>query len=183
MVLTETPKVNFDTKLHDFSLRSTDETIITLKDVIGKNGILIMFICNHCPYVKAIIENIIETAAMAKKNDFGVVAIMPNDFRKYKDDNFENMKDFAKKNQFNFPYIIDEKQDIAKKYRAVCTPDFFCFNKYRRLQYRGRITALKNLKPIMPYKNELMESINLIIKTNKGPIIQYPSIGCSIKWK
>ena len=89
MVLTETPKVNFDTKLHDFSLRSTDETIITLKDVIGKNGILIMFICNHCPYVKAIIENIIETAAMAKKNDFGVVAIMPNDFRKYKDDNFE----------------------------------------------------------------------------------------------
>ena len=183
MVLTETPKVNSGTKLHDFSLMSTDDEIITLKDVIGKNGILVMFICNHCPYVKAIIENIIETAAMAKKNNFGVVAIMPNDFQKYKDDNFENMKIFAKKNQFNFPYIIDEKQDIAKKYCAVCTPDFFCFNKYRRLEYRGRITALKNLKPIRPNKNELIESINLIIKTNKGPLIQYPSIGCSIKWK
>ena len=183
MVLMQTPKVNFDIKLHDFSLVSTDERTITLKDVMGKNGILIMFICNHCPYVKAIIKNITETAVMAKRNNFGVVAIMPNDFHKYEEDNFENMKKFAKKNQFNFPYILDEKQDIAKKYSAVCTPDFFCFNKYKSLKYRGRITALKNLKPIMPYRNELMESINLIIKTNKGPDNQHPSIGCSIKWK
>ena len=183
MVLMQTPKANFDTKLHDFSLMSTDDNIIKLKDVMGENGVLVMFICNHCPYVKAIIRNIIETAAMAKKNNFGVVAIMPNDFQKYEDDNFDNMKSFAKKNNFNFPYLLDEKQDIAKKYRAVCTPDFFCFNKYRKLEYRGRITALKNLKPITPYKNELIESITLIIKTNKGPDNQHPSIGCSIKWK
>ena len=93
------------------------------------------------------------------------------------------MKKFAKENAFNFPYLLDEKQDIAKKYEAVCTPDFFCFNKYRELKYRGRIAALKNLKPLKPFKNELVESINLIVETNNGPDNQYPSIGCSIKWK
>ena len=183
MILTETPKDNLKIKLHDFCLNSTENKMTTLKDVIRKNGILVMFICNHCPYVKVVIKNIIETAKIAEKINFGVVAIMSNDFKKYEDDNFENMKKFAKENAFNFPYLLDEKQDIAKKYEAVCTPDFFCFNKYRELKYRGRIAALKNLKPLKPFKNELVESINLIVETNNGPDNQYPSIGCSIKWK
>ena len=182
MVLTKTPICNFGEKANSFKLKGTDGKIHNLEDHLGKNGLLIMFICNHCPYVKAIIRDIVEDCKNLKKEGVNSIAIMSNDTKEYPEDSFENMKIFSKKFNFTFPYLIDETQEIAKKYGAVCTPDFFGYNSKLELQYRGRIRELKDLKPINAGESDLSKAMQLIIKTGKGPKEQIPSMGCNIKW-
>ena len=182
MSLTETPVCNFGEKIKEFKLISTEGTFISLKDIKGKNGTLIMFICNHCPYVKAIIEELVDVTNKISKLGINSVAIMSNDVNNYLEDSFENMKKFAKINNFKFPYLYDETQKIAQNYGAVCTPDFFGYNKNNELQYRGRIREMKNLKPTEG-ASDLLSAMELIAKTSNGPKQQYPSMGCNIKWK
>ena len=182
MVLTKTPICNFGEKTKSFELKGIDDQLHKLEDHIGKNGLLIMFICNHCPYVKAIIKDIVEDCKNLKKEGVNSIAIMSNDTKEYPEDSFENMKIFSKKFNFSFPYLIDDTQEIAKKYGAVCTPDFFGYNSKLELQYRGRIRELKDLKPINSDESDLSKAMRLIIKTGEGPKDQIPSMGCNIKW-
>ena len=182
MVLTKTPICNFGEKAHDFHLKGIDEKYYDLNNCAGKNGTIIMFICNHCPYVKAIIKDLVNDTNNLMKIGINSVAIMSNDTKNYPEDSFENMKLFAKENNFNFPYLIDETQEIAKKYGAVCTPDFFGYNNKRELQYRGRIRELKELKPVSLGNSELWGAMKTISETQKGPKEQLPSMGCNIKW-
>ena len=182
MVLTKTPICNFGEKTKSFELKGIDDQLHKLEDHIGKNGLLIMFICNHCPYVKAIIRDIVEDCKNLKKEGVNSIAIMSYDTKEYPEDSFENMKIFSKKFNFSFPYLIDETQEIAKAYGAVCTPDFFGYNSKLELQYRGRIRELKDLKPINSGESDLSRAMRLIIKTGKGPKEQIPSMGCNIKW-
>ena len=145
MTLTETPICNFGEKAKSFDLLSTTNKKISLDDIKGENGTLIMFICNHCPYVKAVVKDIAEDTKYLETLGIKSAAIMSNDVKNYPEDSFENMVSFSKLHNFSFPYLIDETQKIAKKYGAVCTPDFFGYNKNFELQYRGRIRGLKNL--------------------------------------
>ncbi len=183
MALEKTPICNFGEKIYDFNLKSVDDNIYNLKNIVGEKGTLVMFICNHCPYVKAIIKELSSTAHELKNHGVNSVAIMSNDTINYPDDSFDKMKKFAKENNFNFPYLIDETQQIAKKYGAVCTPDFFGYNSNHELQYRGRLREMKDLTPVKNSKNELMEAMLQISKTKQGPKEQFPSMGCNIKWK
>ena len=182
MSLTKTPICDFGKKAENFQLKSTDNKMISLNDIKGENGTLIMFICNHCPYVKAVIEDIVEDSK--KLENFGIksIAICSNDVKNYPEDSFENMIAFSKLNDFSFPYLIDETQEVAKKYGAVCTPDFFGYNKNLELQYRGRIRELKNLKPVRNGDSDLKNAMKLAAESGKGPTNQIPSMGCSIKW-
>ena len=182
MTLTKTPICNFGEKAKNFDLISTDNKKISLNDVKGKNGTLVMFICNHCPYVKAIITNIVEDVKYLETLNIKSVAIMSNDVKNYPEDSFENMIAFSKLNNFSFPYLFDETQKIAKDYGAVCTPDFFGYNSNLELQYRGRIRELKNLKPVIKGDSDLMTAMKLIAESGKGPKKQIPSMGCNIKW-
>ena len=182
MTLTETPICNFGEKAKNFDLISTDNKKISLNNVKGKNGTLVMFICNHCPYVKAIIKNIVEDVKYLETLNIKSVAIMSNDVKNYPEDSFENMIAFSKLNNFSFPYLFDETQKIAKDYGAVCTPDFFGYNSNRELQYRGRIRELKNLKPVIKGDSDLITAMKLIVESGKGPKKQIPSMGCNIKW-
>jgi len=182
MTLTETPICNFGEKAKNFDLLSTDNKKISLNDIKGENGTLIMFICNHCPYVKAVIKDIVEDTKYLETLGIKSVAIMSNDVKNYPQDSFENMVSFSKLNNFSFPYLIDETQKIAKEYGAVCTPDFFGYNKNFELQYRGRIRELKNLKPVSKENSDLRIAMQLIAKSGKGPKNQIPSMGCNIKW-
>jgi peroxiredoxin len=182
MSLTETPICNFGEKAKEFCLTSTENKKISLSDNKGKNGTLIMFICNHCPYVKAVIDDIVNDCKLLNNLGIKCIAIMSNDTKNYPEDSFDNMIKFSKKNKFNFPYLIDDEQSIAKSYGAVCTPDFFGYNKDLELQYRGRIRELKNLKAIRNSESDLLIAMKLIAKTGKGPINQIPSMGCNIKW-
>ena len=182
MSLTKTPICDFGKKAETFKLLSTDNTNINLDDVKGENGTLIMFICNHCPYVKAVIQNIVDDTNDLKKIGVNSVAIMSNDTNNYPDDSFDKMKIFSDENKFNFPYLFDESQEIAKKFGAVCTPDFFGYNKNLELQYRGRIRELKDLEAVQEGHSDLLNAMTLIAKTGKGPSEQIPSMGCNIKW-
>ena len=183
MALTKTPICDFGKKAEDFKLQSIDNKLISLDDIKGKNGTLIMFICNHCPYVKAIIKDLVEDCRNLKIEGINSVAIMSNDTKKYPEDSFDKMIEFAKDNQFDdLNYLIDETQEVAKKYGAVCTPDFFGYNKNLELQYRGRIRELKNLKPVRDGDSDLKTAMKMIAKTQKGPEEQIPSMGCNIKW-
>ena len=182
MVLTKTPICNFGEKAKSFKLKGTDGKIHNLEDNLGKSGLLIMFICNHCPYVKAVIEDIVNDCKKLEEDGLKSIAIMSNNTDDYPEDSFENMITFSKKHKFTFPYLIDETQDIAKKYGAVCTPDFFGYNNKLELQYRGRIRELKDLKPLRNSESDLLKAMKLIIKTGKGPKNQIPSMGCNIKW-
>jgi len=182
MSLTETPICNFGEKAKNFDLVSTENKKISLNDVKGKNGTLIMFISNHCPYVKAIIKNISEDVKHLEALDIKSAAIMSNDVKNYPEDSFENMISFSKLNNFSFPYLYDKTQEVAKEYGAVCTPDFFGYNKNLELQYRGRIRELKNLKPIGKGESDLNIAMRLIATSGKGPKNQIPSMGCNIKW-
>ena len=183
MALTKTPICDFGQKAKSFELISTYNKIITLNEIKGENGTLIMFICNHCPYVKAVIEDIVQDCK--KLEEFGIkaAAICSNDVKNYPEDSFDNMIEFAKKNQFSFPYLSDETQEIAKTYDAVCTPDFFGYNKNLELQYRGRLRELKNLIPVRSGESDLLKAMKQIAETGKGPESQIPSAGCGIKWK
>ena len=182
MVLTKTPICNFGEKTKSFKLKGTDSKIHNLEDHLGKNGLLIMFICNHCPYVKAVIKDVVNDCKLMEKEGLKSIAVMSNDTKNYPEDSFENMVSFSKKYGFTFPYLIDETQEVARKYGAVCTPDFFGYNNKLELQYRGRIRELKDLKPINSGESDLSRAMRLIIKTGKGPKKQIPSMGCNIKW-
>jgi len=178
----KTPICDFGTNAKDFKLKSTDHKLISLSDIKGDAGTLIMFICNHCPYVKAVIKDIVDDCKKLEKLGIKAVAISANDTINYPEDSFENMIEFAKIHQFNFPYLFDESQKVAKSYDAVCTPDFFGFNHNLELQYRGRIRELENLKPVRAGDSDLFVAMKQIAETGKGPEKQIPSIGCGIKW-
>ena len=183
MVLTKTPICDFGKKAEDFKLKSVNNKFYSLNDLKGEKGTLIMFICNHCPYVKAIVKELVQDCKQLLKDGVNSIAIMSNDTINYPEDSFENMIKFSNDNKFDkIEYLIDETQEIAKKYGAVCTPDFFGYNKNLELQYRGRMRELKNLKPIMSGDSDLKTSMRMISKTNKGPEQQIPSMGCNIKW-
>jgi len=177
-----TPICNFGEKSYDFTLKSTENKMVSLNDVKGINGYLIMFICNHCPYVQAIISFLVDDAKYLENIGVKSVAIMSNDTKNYPEDSFENMKKFSKDNNFSFPYLYDDSQEVAKKYSAVCTPDFFGYNKKSELQYRGRILEARKLKPVLTGDSELRKAMKLIAETEKGPEEQFPSMGCGIKW-
>ena len=182
MTLTKTPVCNFGEKAKNFNLLSTENKKISLSDVRGEKGTLIMFICNHCPYVKAVIKEIVEDVKYLENLGIKSVAIMSNDVKNYPEDSFGNMSFFSKEHNFSFPYLIDETQNIAKNYGAVCTPDFFGYNKNLELQYRGRIRELKDLKVVRNGDSDLYKAMFQIAKTDRGPENQIPSMGCSIKW-
>ena len=182
MSLTKTPVCNFGEKAKNFNLLSTENKKISLNDVTGKNGTLIMFICNHCPYVKAIIKDLVEDAKYINKLGIKSVAIMSNDTKNYPEDSFDNMVRFSKFYGFSFPYLIDNTQKVAKEFNAVCTPDFFGYNKNNELQYRGRLKELKNLKPVGNNTSDLRKAMELIANSGLGPKNQIPSMGCNIKW-
>mgnify|MGYP003323841850 CR=1 FL=1 len=178
----QTPICDFGQKAHDFDLKSTENKMVSLNDIKGKNGTLIMFICNHCPYVKAITKDIVEDCKKLKDLGINSVAICANDSENYPEDSFENMIKFSQNNNFNYPYLFDDTQEIAKKYGAVCTPDFFGYNKNLELQYRGRIRELKDLKPVESGDSDLYKAMKQIAETGNGPKDQIPSMGCNIKW-
>jgi peroxiredoxin len=178
----KTPICDFGQAAKSFELKSTNNEIVKLDDVKGENGTLIMFICNHCPYVKAVIKDIVEDCKNLEELGIKSLAICSNDSINYPEDSFDKMIEFSNNNNFNFPYLIDETQEIAKKYGAVCTPDFFGYNKNLELQYRGRIRELKDLKPLRNEESDLYKAMKQVSKTNMGPKNQIPSMGCSIKW-
>ncbi len=182
MTLTKTPICNFGEKAKDFNLLSTENRKVSLNDIRGENGTLIMFICNHCPYVKAIIKDVVQDVKYLETLGVKSTAIMSNDVKNYPEDSFENMISFSRLYSFSFPYIIDDTQEVAKKYGAVCTPDFFGYNKKLELQYRGRIRELKNLKPVRKGDSDLRIAMEQISASGKGPTKQIPSMGCNIKW-
>jgi len=183
MSLIETPICDFNETIKDFSLLSTEEVMVSLKDIQGPKGTLIMFICNHCPYVKAIIKEAVTISNKLQSIGVRKVAIMPNDTEYELEDSFDNMKIFSKTNNFPFPYLLDESQEVAKKFGAVCTPDFFGYNNKGQLQYRGRIRKINHLTPVMGSKSELLLAMKLIASKGQGPKKQFASMGCSIKWK
>lgn len=170
-------------KLIDFSLKGTDGRTHSLADVKGKNGTVVMFICNHCPYVKGVIDRLVDDAKAMQAEGIGAVAIMSNDTANYPDDSFDNMKVFAKKHGLVFPYVIDETQEIARAYGAVCTPDLFGFNRDGKLEYRGRVDSAGSRAATGSEKRELRDAMIQIARTGKGPAEQIPSVGCSIKWR
>jgi len=184
MALTTTPAPQFGDKIKDFSLRGTDGKIYTLKEAGGSKGTLVAFICNHCPYVKAIADRLAADFKALQAAGIGVIAVMSNDTQNYPEDSFDNMKVFAAKHGFTFPYVIDGMQEVAKAYGAVCTPDFFGYNAAGELQFRGRLDEVNPSRPATAEtKKELLEAMLLVAETGKGPEKQTPSMGCNIKWK
>ena len=177
------PNDKLDWKAPDFNLNNTDNRFYTLEALRGKNGTVIAFICNHCPYVIAIAERLSFEAKELKKLEINTIAIMSNDANQYPEDSFENMAIFAKKYAFDFPYLHDESQQIARKYGAVCTPDIFGFNRNLILQYRGRLDSGVINSKDKKIKRELFEAMNKIKFDGNGPLEQFNSFGCSIKWK
>jgi peroxiredoxin len=172
----------FGWQAHDFALKGPDGKTYTLADVRGPKGTLVVFICNHCPYVKATIERIVAEAKALRDIGIGTIAIMPNDTATYREDSFENMQAFAARHRFTFPYVIDETQEVARAYAAQCTPDFFGFNALDALQYRGRLDASRTTV-VAGARRDLFEAMRQIAETGAGPAEQMPSMGCSIKWK
>lgn len=182
MVRTETPVCDFGRPAPNFRLPGVDGKNWTLSEVRGPNGLLVMFICNHCPYVQAVRERIVRDARDLKVYGINTVAIMSNDPTDYAEDSFDNMKQVALESQFPFPYLLDESQEVAKAYGAVCTPDFFGFNRDLKLQYRGRLDESR--KEAAPNaRRDLFEAMKEIAQTGQGLKDQIPSMGCSIKWK
>ncbi len=184
MALTHTPRPEFGAPAPDFSLTGIDGKTYTLKGVRGEKGTLVMFICNHCPYVRAIAGRLAADMKTLQDNGIGVIAVMSNDTSTHPADSFDNMKKFAAQHGFTFPYVIDGTQAVAKAYGAVCTPDFFGYNAVGALQYRGRLDEGNPAKPVTAEtKKELVEALLHIAATGKGPERQTPSMGCNIKWK
>ena len=175
------PICAFGWRARDFALKGVDGKTYSLADVRGEKGTLVVFICNHCPFVKAIIARLVEEAAALKALGIGVIGIMPNDTKLSPGDSFDDMKAFAAEHRLNFPYAIDETQSVARAYEAVCTPDFFGFNSKDELQYRGRMDESR-LNPVKGARRELYEAMKAIAETGKGPKDQIASMGCSIKW-
>ncbi|QKI90055.1 thioredoxin family protein [Thiomicrorhabdus xiamenensis] len=184
MVSLTTPVCDFDQPAIDFNLSDVDGQVWTLEKAKGENGLLVVFMCNHCPYIKAILPRLVEDARILKE-DFGVntIAIMSNDQTLYEEDSDENMKRVSEEMNFSFPYVMDKSQGVAKDYGAVCTPDFFGYNKYLKLQYRGRFDASRKDAAPEGSRRDLFQAMKEVAETGKGPLEQVPSMGCSIKWK
>ena len=183
MASLEKPICEFGWKAVDFDLLGVDGKRYNLASSKGQNGLLVMFICNHCPYVKAVQDRIIRDVNELKTYGINTIAIMSNDPADYPEDSFENMQLIAKKLNYPFPYVWDETQAIAKCYGAVCTPDFFGFNQHLELQYRGRLDASRKEAAAPDVRRDLFEAMVQVAKTGRGPNDQIPSIGCSIKWR
>jgi peroxiredoxin len=183
MVSLETPVCDFGWKAPDFDLPGVDGKRYRLADAAGPNGLLVMFICNHCPYVKAIRDRLIRDCAELRQHGINSIAIMANDPADYPEDSFDNMKKVATEFGYPFPYVWDESQAVAKAYGAVCTPDFFGFNGKLELQYRGRLDASRKEPAATDARRDLFEGMLEVARTGKGPAQQIPSMGCSIKWK
>jgi peroxiredoxin len=182
MALSAASICNFGWRARDFKLKGVDDRTYTLADVRGPRGTLIAFICNHCPYVRAVIDRLVTEANALKGIGIGTIAIMPNDTESYPEDSFGNMKRFAGEHGFAFPYVIDETQEVARGYGAQCTPDFFGFNANDELQYRGRLDASRT--SLVPgARRELFEAMTQVAETGRGPLEQTASMGCSIKWR
>jgi len=177
-----TPICDFGWRAIDFALTGTDGRVYRLADIRGERATLVMFICNHCPYVRAVIDRLVTDCTELARHGVGSVAIMPNDTDAYPEDSFENMKVFATRHRLPFPYLIDETQEIGRAYGAVCTPDFFGFDADLGLQYRGRIDDA-GIKGGPVGRRELFEAMRGIAETGRGPKDQTPSMGCSIKWR
>ena len=178
-----TPVCDFGWQAVDFELEDTRKSLHTLASLRGPNGLLLMFICNHCPYVKAIIDRLVRDAREVQEMGIGVAAIMSNDATEYPEDSFENMQQLASQLAFSFPYLYDATQNVARRYGAVCTPDFFGFNSQLELQYRGRLDASGRLPAAADSRRELLEAMRMVAETGQGPREQAASIGCAIKWR
>ena len=179
----QSPALKSAERLIDFSLKATDGTTYSLADVRGRNGTVVMFICNHCPYVRGVIDRLVADINVLKESGIGAVAVMSNDTKSHPDDSFDNMKRFAKDHRFPFPYVIDETQATARAYGAVCTPDIFGYNAAGELQYRGRVDSAGSRPATGSEKRELRDAMLEIARSGKGPAEQVPSVGCSIKWR
>ncbi|MEE9455449.1 MAG: thioredoxin family protein [Paracoccaceae bacterium] len=177
-----TPVCDFGWQAPDFTLKNVDGKVTSLADITGENATLVMFICNHCPYVKSILDRIIRGAAELQALGVGVVAINANDAADYPEDSFEAMQEIATAKGFSFPYLHDETQAVARVYGAACTPDFFGFDVKGGLQYRGRLDASGRVA-IKDARRDLFLAMKQVVETGKGPVEQVASMGCSIKWK
>ncbi|MEW7977792.1 MAG: thioredoxin family protein [Candidatus Sedimenticola endophacoides] len=183
MVSLETPVCEFGKSAVDFDLPGVDGRSWTLEQCRGPAGLLVMFICNHCPYVKAVRARTVRDALELKELGVHCVAIMSNDPDLYPEDSFENMREVARKYGFPFPYLLDRSQEVARAYGAVCTPDFFGYNADLRLQYRGRLDASRKEAADPGVRRDLFEAMSWVAETGEGPREQIPSMGCSIKWR
>jgi len=183
MVSLQTPICDFDLPAPDFALPGVDGRTWTRDQCAGENGLLVMFICNHCPYVQAVRERMVRDARELISLGIGCVAIMSNDVRDYPEDSFENMGQMAQHFAFPFPYLLDETQAVARAYGAVCTPDFFGYNADLRLQYRGRLDESRKETAPAGVRRDLFEAMRQVAETGRGPAEQIPSMGCSIKWR
>jgi peroxiredoxin len=177
------PVCDFGWKAVDAKLPDISGKTFTIFENAGPNGLVIAFICNHCPYVRAVIDRIVRDANDLKALGIGFVAINSNDAEAYPQDSFENMKKFAAQHHFTFPYLHDEDQSVARAYDAACTPDFFGFNSQFELQYRGRLDASRKETGAADLRRDLFEAMKMVAGSGKGPEEQIPSMGCSIKWK
>ena len=182
MSLKHTPVCDFGQPAIDFTLPGVDGREWSLEECRGTNGTLVMFICNHCPYVKAVRERIVRDAGELRSHGIQSVAIMSNDPTDYQEDSFDNMIAVAREYDFPFPYLLDESQQVAQAYGAVCTPDFFGYNAELELQYRGRLDE-SGMNPVSGARRDLFEAMVQVAETGKGPQEQTPSMGCSIKWR
>lgn len=179
----QAPVCEFGWKAVDFDLEGIDGRHWRLADVRGSQGTLVMFICNHCPYVKGVIDGLVADCRLLMADGIGVIAIMPNDPAAYPEDSFENMKAFAASHRFPFPYVIDRTQQTAQAYGAVCTPDIYGFDRDFGLQYRGRVCEMQGRLPKPGARRDLLEAMRQVAATGRGPREQIPCMGCSIKWK
>ena len=181
-MLLDTPICDFGWKAPDFTLQDPDGNSFTMSEHLGDQGLLIAFICNHCPYVKAIVQRFAADVRELQAQGINVLAVMSNDYRNVHIDSPPHMKEFADHHGFTFPYLVDETQEVGRSYDAVCTPDFFGLNKDGELQYRGRIDDARMGDPVGRTK-ELVDAMIQIAETGQGPREQFPSMGCSIKWR
>ena len=181
-MLLDTPLCDFGWKAPAFTLADPDGQQHSLDSLMGANGLLVAFICNHCPYVKAVIDRLVADAAALAADGVNTVAIMPNDYTTHPDDSPPRMKEFARQHRFGFPYLIDETQQVARDWGAVCTPDFFGLNAAGELQYRGRIDDAK-MGSAETRTAELLDAMRQVAQTGSGPQAQFASMGCSIKWR
>jgi peroxiredoxin len=179
----ESPICDFGWKAPDFRLPGIDGRFWTLDEVRGPKGTLVMFICNHCPYVQAVVDRLVRDSRDLQALGIGVAAVMSNDTVAYPEDSFDNMRAFAARHGFSFPYLFDETQQVARDYDAVCTPDFFGFDAGLGLQYRGRLDASRREAGPADARRDLFEAMSGVARSGIGPAVQIPSMGCSIKWK
>ncbi len=183
MVSLQTPVCDFGAEAPDFELQGVDGKTWTRESCAGAKGLLVMFICNHCPYVKAVIHRIVRDTGELTEKGVGCVAIMSNDPSEYPEDSLDNMRRLATELDFGFPYLFDETQEVAKAYGAICTPDFFGYNAQLGLQYRGRLDESRKETASETVRRDLFEAMSQVADTGAGPKEQIPSMGCSIKWK